>query len=57
MKKTQIDKAIEQVEKEIAQLQDVRNRLMQQKVSAPKRTRKPKPDPSAFRSDDPVTVR
>lgn len=45
-KKTAIDKAIEQVDKEIQQLQDVRTRLLQQKVAAPKRTRKPRLDPA-----------
>lgn len=43
-RKTELDKAIEQVDHEIKQLQDVRARLTQQKVATPKRTRKAKPE-------------
>lgn len=50
-KRNQIDRAIEQVDKEISALQDVRNRLMQQKVATPKRTRKSTALPAAGRND------
>lgn len=41
-KKTQIDRAIESLDAEIAVLQAARNKLVQQQAKAPKRTPKPK---------------